>query len=425
MKKIEICKLIIQTIKAFIFSQECIDTHRKPNTFVRKRKLSFVQVILFLFFTSKASMNQNLAAIRDEFDSISFPDISKQALSKARQAIHPDLFKELFQFSVDLFYKHTSQRKTWKGLHLFAIDGSKIELPNSKSNFEFFGQMFGYPDSNRKYTQALGSIVYDVLDDYIVHASIHRFYASERSAAIEHLKNLELLNIYDNSVVIFDRGYYSEDMFRHCVRHGYLCLMRLKDSFKISKSCRGDTTSVLKGDPSKNIEDIPIRVIEVILDDGSREYLGTNLFDPSFTTDDFRNLYFYRWPVETKYLELKQRLSMEEFSGATPVSIFQEFFINMLFSNLSALVKASVDEALDENSNPSNSYRYQANRSFIIGRMKKVIAKILADIKDISSIDIVFQDACRCRSQIQPNRKNIRKKKNVGRTHFNNKKTTL
>ena len=71
--------------------------------------------------------------------------------------------------------------------------------------------------------------VYDVLDDYIVHASFQRYLASERSAALEHLHNLEDLNIYQNSVVIFDRGYYSEDMFRYCVEHQHLCLMRLKN----------------------------------------------------------------------------------------------------------------------------------------------------------------------------------------------------
>ena len=51
--------------------------------------------------------------------------------------------------------------------------------------------MFGYPDPNRRFTMGLGSIVYDVLDDYIVHASFQRYLASERSAALEHLHNLE------------------------------------------------------------------------------------------------------------------------------------------------------------------------------------------------------------------------------------------
>ena len=184
---------------------------------------------------------------REDLGSLDFPDISKQALSKARQFINPALFKELYYLSVDLFYKQLPSRKLWNGYHLFAIDGSKIELPNSKSNFEFFGEMFGYPDPSRRFTMGLGSIVYDVLDDYIVHASFQRYLASERSAALEHLHNLEDLNIYQNSVVIFDRGYYSEDMFRYCVEHQHPCLMRLKQNYNIAKKCSGDIITVLPG----------------------------------------------------------------------------------------------------------------------------------------------------------------------------------
>lgn len=124
----------------------------------------------------------------------------------------------------------------------------------------------------------VGSIVYDVLDDYIVHASFQRYLASERSAALEHLHNLEDLNIYQNSVVIFDRGYYSEDMFRYCVEHQHLCLMRLKQNYNIAKKCSGDIITVLPGNTKDGTEDIRIRVIEVILNDGTKEYLATNLF---------------------------------------------------------------------------------------------------------------------------------------------------
>lgn len=222
MNRIDICKNIIQSIKEYITTPEKLEPHRAKNHFIRKRKLSLFQVIMYLLYTSKASMFQNLSRIREDLGSLDFPDISKQALSKARQFINPDLFKEFYYLSVDLFYKQFPSRKLWNGYHLFAIDGSKIELPNSKSNFEFFGEMFGYPDPSRRFTMGLGSIVYDVLDDYIVHASFQRYLASERSAALEHLHNLEDLNIYQNSVVIFDRGYYSEDMFRYQANRAFI-----------------------------------------------------------------------------------------------------------------------------------------------------------------------------------------------------------
>lgn len=426
MNRIDICKNIIQSIKEYITTPGKLEPHRAKNHFVRKRKLSLFQVIMYLLYTSKASMFQNLSRIREDLGNLDFPDISKQALSKARQFINPALFKELYYLSVDLFYKQLPSRKLWNGYHLFAIDGSKIELPNSKSNFEFFGEMFGYPDPNRRFTMGLGSIVYDVLDDYIVHASFQRYLASERSAALEHLHNLEDLNIYQNSVVIFDRGYYSEDMFRYCVEHQHLCLMRLKQNYNIAKKCSGDIITVLPGNEKDRTKDTKIRVIEVILNDGTKEYLATNLFDSHISQQMFRELYFYRWPVETKYKELKSRLAIEEFSGATTTSVLQEFYINVLLSNLSSLIKNQVDEEIQITAKSTNKYRYQANRAFIIGRIKTIVPKILCNLFDLSVIDRLYKESLRCRSQIMPER-TFRRKKNkaIGRTHFNNKKVAF
>ena len=426
MNRIDICKNIIQSIKDYITAPEKLEPHRVKNHFVRKRKLSLFQVIMYLLYTSKASMFQNLSRIREDLECLDFPDISKQALSKARQFINPALFKELYYLSVNLFYKQLPSRKLWNGYHLFAIDGSKIELPNSKSNFEFFGEMFGYPDPSRRFTMGLGSIVYDVLDDYIVYASFQRYLASERSAALEHLHNLEDLNIYQNSVVIFDRGYYSEDLFRYCVEHQHLCLMRLKQNYNIAKKCFGDIITVLPGNTKDGTENVKIRVIEVILNDGTKEYLATNLFDSHISQQMFRELYFYRWPVETKYKELKSRLAIEEFSGATTTSVLQEFYINVLLSNLSSLIKNQVDEEIQITAKSTNKYRYQANRAFIIGRIKTIVPKILCNLFDLSAIDRLYKDSLRCRSQIMPGR-TFRRKKNkaIGRTHFNNKKVAF
>ena len=426
MNRIDICKNIIQSINEYITNPDKLEPHRTKNHFIRNRKLSLFQVILYLLYSSKASMFQNLSCIRDDLPSLDFPSVSKQALSKARQFIDPSLFKELFYLSVDLFYRQIHSRKLWHGYHLFAIDGSKIELPNSSSNFQFFGEMFGYPDPSRRFTMGLASIVYDVLDDYIVHASFHRYLASERSAALEHLKNLEDIDIYHNSIVIFDRGYYSENMFRYCVEHGHLCLLRLKDGYNLAKKCSGDIRTFLHGSSKDGTEDIEVRVIEVTLDNGTKEYLATNLFDPLITQSMFQELYFYRWPVETKYKELKSRLALEEFSGATTVSVFQEFFINMLLSNLSSLIKNQVDEELLIAPRSSNKYRYQANRAFIIGRMKRILPRILCGILKLASIDQLFRDSLRCRSQILPGR-SFRRKKNKakGRTHFNNQKVAF
>ncbi len=127
-----------------------------------------------------------------------------------------------------------------------------------------------------------------------------------------------------------------------------------------------------------------------------------------------------------KYKELKSRLAIEEFSGATTTSVLQEFYINVLLSNLSSLIKNQVDEEIQITAKSTNKYRYQANRAFIIGRVKTIVPKILCNLFDLSALDILYKESLRCRSQIIPGR-TFRRKKNkaIGRTHFNNKKVAF
>lgn len=431
MNRFTIFNLILQFIKSYISSPDKLEAHRAPNHFVRNRLLSMYQVILYLFYSSKASMNQNLASIRDELGALDFPNISKQALSKARKYISPDLFKELYFSSVDIFYKNIGTRKLWHGYHLFAIDGSRLEIPNSQSNFDRFGKMFSSHDPNRKFTLSLASVVYDVLDDYVVHASLNHSLYSERCAALEHLAQLEDLGIYENSIVIFDRGYYSEDMYRYCCEHNHLCLMRVKDNIGDKrvgdlKGQKNDLLLTLKGGKKPDTEDIPYRLISIPTDTNENEYLITNIFDKDISIDMFYELYFMRWPVESKYLELKTKLQIEEFNGATPNSIFQEFYINLLLANLASLVKNQVDEEIEITAKSTNKHRYQANRTFIIGRIKKTLPRFLSGCCDGSVIEQIYIDALKCRSQVQPGRsfkRNMKKIKN--RTHFRNIKTAF
>ena len=400
MNSLSICKTIIQSIKTLLHYREFLDSHRHKNRFIRSSgKLSMYHVIVYLFYTSKQAMNINISNIRMDLPELDFPKVSKQAVSKARQGIIPSLFQDLFSLSVDTFYKLIDKRKRWRDrFHIYAIDGSRISLPNSKSNFE-------------NYSEGL-------LKNYL---------GSERGAALQHCKDLESLNLFDNSILIFDRGYYSEDMFRYFSEKGYLCVMRLRDKYKLSRQCTGDNVLVLYGDPKKGTADINVRVISVKLDGGETEYLATSVFDSLLTAEDFRELYFMRWPIEQKYGELKNQFMMEEFSGATSTSIEQEFFINLLLSNLAALIKASADEMIEKKARSTNKFRYQANRAYIIGRLKWFVLRFLSKTSTMLALDDIFEGAVAVRSQIQPGRKDKRNKRNSDRErkHFNNRKREI
>ena len=215
------------------------------------------------------------------------------------------------------------------------------------------------------------------------------------------------------------------NFFRDCISKGHICVMSLKEKYSLSRFCHGDTLTKLKGDDKLNTEDIPLRVIEIDLEDGTKEYLATNLFDSNITANMFKELYFLRWPIECKYYKLKYRVDIEEFNGATNISVQQEFYFNMLISNLASLIKATVDEQIDKNQNPHNKYRYQANRTFIIERIKKLFPKTILGTRDISVIDQIVEESYKRRSQIQPNRKNKRPRIERKRKHYINNKQTL
>lgn len=116
------------------------------------------------------------------------------------------------------------------------------------------------------------------------------------------------------------------------------------------------------------------------------------ILDKSITQEMFSELYFYRW----------------------------------LLSNLSSLIKNQVDDEIGITADSSNKFRYQANRTFIIGRIKKTLPKILCRISDLLCIDDLQDEAVKCRSQIMPGRSYKRKKLRMkGRTHFNNLKVAF
>ena len=77
---------------------------------------------------------------------------------------------------------------------------------------------------------ALASVIYDVNNDFICHGLLRPYLSSERIAALDHCKALEALGILKGAVLVFDRGYYSEAMFRYFSDNGYHCVMRIREN---------------------------------------------------------------------------------------------------------------------------------------------------------------------------------------------------
>lgn len=79
MNQLSLLKAIVSDISGLLESDEFLNAHRFPNRFVRKRKLSMYQTILFLLHSTRQAMHQNISRIMD-LETIAFPNVSKQAV---------------------------------------------------------------------------------------------------------------------------------------------------------------------------------------------------------------------------------------------------------------------------------------------------------------------------------------------------------
>lgn len=415
---IKLLTSILQSSNKLILSEEFLTRNRIGNAFTRSGKLSFPNLIYFVLQSSHKSIPINYSQFLDKFSSERCPFVSKQAISKAKQGISHNAFLELFRLSVKQFYLEAPCLHTWNGFHIYAIDGSTVQIPESKENYEVFG---GNPNKTEKISPlASVSVLYDVMNDILVDVSLHSYRYNERDSAKSHI---DFLPEFPNSLVLFDRGYPSEDMFRYLTSKGILFLMRVPKTFKKAISEQKDSLFTYPG--SHNKQALTLRSIHFLLEDGSTEYLVTNLTSEQMATGNFPDLYQLRWGVESKYRELKNRMEIEAFNSIKPVSIRQEFFAAMYLSNLAAIIKSESD--LNIVVSASSKHDYQSNRSYILNQIKNCIIRLLRSPLSICSelLFRIIEESSKIRSIVRPNRKFGRYRKHTRRRYYNHMKSCI
>ena len=194
-------------------------------------------------------------------------------------------------------------------------------------------------------------------------------------------------------------------------------LMRVQKSFSqlIDESTQEDYYM----DLSYQKKTYKVRIIKLKLPSNEIEVLVTNVGRNQFKKSEFMELYFKRWPIETKYNTIKNKLKLENFSGRTLISVQQDFYATMFLSNLVAISKVIADESIREmNREKDLKYNYQVNESMLIGHLKNRLVKCLLEKNDSKReqlLNEIIEDAIHSRVPIRPGRsfkrKNIDKKK--------------
>ena len=377
MKNTKLLSLILKETNNLITSNEYKEAYSLGNSFSRNRKLSFSNTVHFICSALRKSISSEISDFIENHKYLSFPLITKQAFSKARQNISPEAFNELCRLFVTKFYRLNKNLNTWNGFNVLAVDGTSLQVPDTKECGEYFGL-----SSNQNETRtavATASALYDVLNDIIVDARITKYRTSERLIAKQHIEQMHDKLFSTKSIVIFDRGYPSYDMFEYLNSKKLLFLMRVSKAFKLTKSleCPDSILSYkVKGEVRK------IRVLQVKLSDEATETLVTNIYDETLDTSKFKELYFLRWGIESKYKKLKSSLKIEEFSGTKPIAIQQDFYASIYLSMIVSLLKKDADLSMaTDNEDKALKSTYQCNKNFILGQVFRNIIHLLTKTK--------------------------------------------
>lgn len=333
-----------------------------PADFTRNRKMNLPQLVIFMMNLLRSSVQ---TALDRFFDVAGTPDVemTQQSFSEARQKLNPEACRELFLHTAAQVYAHDVDR--WNGMALIAIDGSKLQLPNDKQLLEKYGGTG--PTASSPTAQA--SIAYDMLNHVIVDAEIEPLSIGEQELAARHIKRIAQTEGIGEALVILDRGYSSVELMGQVEEKELKFLIRLRRKFNAGIDALGNGVHEYKLSYSQGI--LKVRVIKFALPSGEIETLVTNLTDAGMGIKDFEELYFMRWPVETKYGEIKLKLEVENFSGRTEVAIQQDFFITMMLSNIIAVGALEAQPAVDTaREGKKNKHRYKVNVNHAIGTFK-------------------------------------------------------
>ena len=405
-----------------------IDARQNPADFSRHGKLGFTNLILLsLNFRARTTQIE----IEDFFELIGQSEnaATTPGYMDARSKLKPEAFSMLLDETVKLAAGEHPTLTRYEGYRLFAVDGSIITLEDTIALRNEFGVSGG---ENGVASGRLSTIT-DVLNSgIIVDTQFTKYSVGERESALRHHEKLDTLGIGDKSIILYDRGYISEQMVSDLnSKHIHYIFRVPKGWNKTVDSLEAGTDTVIEIQVRKRR--LTVRIVKFMLDSGEEETL---LVDPKlpadiFTFEKVKELYFLRWGIETNYRVVKSGLQLENFTGTSSLFIRQDVYATALLVNITAFAKLESDIIIKERtSQKKNKYAQKTNHSMLIAYMKKYLVlalfALLSGNTEISNlyIDKIIQSASCQTIPIRPGRSYDRTRKHHSR-HPNNRKRAI
>lgn len=284
--------------------------------------------------------------------------MTKGAFTQARAKLDPWAFQRLNEVAANTFYDG-AEYYIWHGLRVLAVDGTRLVLPNHPSVIKEFGQQKFGPKADSPRSLAMGSMLYDVLNQITIDAQLAPYASSERDLLMQHMDKVK-----QGDLLLLDRGYpcfwllflLTAKGIGFCVRLKEDWWLKVKDFTESDEKERIVTFSLPKKDRKKladfpHMQDTTItcRLIKIELPDGEKEILCTSLVDSqTYLYEEFDKLYHYRWNEEEAYKLLKSRIELENFSGKTAHAVKQDFHAKVFLMTLCAAYSHPIEDRVVE-----------------------------------------------------------------------------
>lgn len=318
---------------------------------IRRRRLPAEQVVwlvIALALYRGQSMPEVLASLDLALPSASDQPVSKSAVSQARQRLGAAPLQSLFGQTARAWCAQDAERHAWKGLSLWAMDGTTFRAADSAENRAHFGAQAYAGGRLASYPQVRAVSVMAIPTHLVANVAFGEYGQNEMLYA----KTL-IAGIADHSLTVFDRGFLSAEILLGLTQGGlerhYLipaksntkwevlsgeeddCLVRMR----VSAQARAKSTALP--------EHWTARAVRMVCASGKQRILLTSLLDRRrYKAEALAECYRRRWEIETSYRELKQSMLGEALTlrSQQPEGVEQEIWGALIAYNLVRLEMA-------------------------------------------------------------------------------------
>lgn len=390
----------ISNITNFIFdfvqkckSEETRAAARKSiYAYTRNRNLSVFDLITFLMFRNKTTMNRDLAVFFSKSKRLA-ECVSKQAMSKSLQKMNPNVFTKLFKDFRNLFYS-SNLIKTYKGYVVLSEDGTYLEIPHSFKNIMNYGFLENQHVRDIfdvKKVMAKGAGIYDVTNGFFLDFLLRPVNYSELPMAVQHLCRIKESLKGIPTIFLADRYYGSIELIALLMMNDMKYCIRAKSNFykDLVSKIESDGWITIKVDEKwlkrfkymKEIKEyvrsigneISIRVVkhqyEYVDENDNKQTTEliyfTNLSEYEFTTEEIVELYAKRWEIETSFKRLKITQEIERVNSVHQTVVECKILAKILLFNLIGTIESEINYDLIKKKTKIYNEGYRANHDYL------------------------------------------------------------